>query len=128
MDASQLKRIPLFSDVPDEDLRVITTFATSEEVPEGVTVVKEGTFANEFMAIEEGTAEVTRDGEKIGELGPGDIFGEIGLLEKERRGATITATSRLRLIKISHWELQRLKKKLPDVFSKIERLAEERRG
>jgi CRP/FNR family transcriptional regulator, cyclic AMP receptor protein len=128
MDATQLKRIPIFQDVPDEDLRVVTTFATSEEVPEGTVVVKEGDFANQFMAIEEGTAKVTRDGEEIGTLGPGDIFGEMGLLEKEKRGATIEATSRLRLIKIEHWELQRMKKMLPEVYARIERLAAERGG
>jgi CRP-like cAMP-binding protein len=79
------------------------------------------------MAIEEGTAEVTRDGQKVGELGTGDVFGEIGLLEKERRSATVTATSRVKLIKIERWELQRMKKTLPNVFERIQQLAEERR-
>jgi CRP/FNR family cyclic AMP-dependent transcriptional regulator len=126
MDPSQLKRIPIFEDVPDEDLTVITTFATTEEVPEGKPIVKEGDYANAFMAIEEGTAKVTRDGEHVGDLGPGDIFGEIGLIEREKRTATVEATSRVRLIKIEHWELQRMKKKLPDVYEKIARLATER--
>ena len=126
MDATQLKRIPIFADVPDEDLSVITTFATTEEVPEGKTIVREGDYANAFMAIEEGTARVTRDGQQVGELGPGDIFGEIGVIEKERRTATVEATSRVRLIKIEHWELQRMKKKLPDVYEKIAGLAAER--
>jgi CRP/FNR family cyclic AMP-dependent transcriptional regulator len=126
MDATQLKRIPIFADVPDEDLTVITTFATSDEVPEGAVIVKEGDYANAFMAIEEGTARVTRDGEQVGDLGPGDIFGEIGLIEKEKRTATVEATSRVKLIKIEHWELQRMKKKLPDVYEKIARVAEER--
>ena len=126
MDATQLKRIPIFHDVPDEDLTVITTFATSDEVPEGAVIVKEGDYANAFMAIEEGTAKVTRNGEHVGDLGPGDIFGEVGLIEREKRTATVEATSRVKLIKIEHWELQRMKKKLPEVYGKIARLAEER--
>jgi CRP/FNR family cyclic AMP-dependent transcriptional regulator len=126
MDATQLKRIPIFHDVPDEDLTVITTFATSEEVPEGRVIVKEGDYANAFMAIEDGTAKVTRAGEHVGDLGPGDIFGEIGLIEKERRTATVEATSRVKLIKIEHWELQRMKKKLPEVYERIANLAAER--
>jgi CRP/FNR family cyclic AMP-dependent transcriptional regulator len=126
MDATQLKRIPIFEDVPDEDLTVITTFATSDEVSEGAVIVKEGDYANAFMAIEEGTAKVTRDGEHVGDLGPGDIFGEVGLIEKETRGATVEATSRVKLIKIEHWELQRMKKKLPEAYEKIAHLAEER--
>jgi CRP-like cAMP-binding protein len=128
MDASQLKRIPIFADVPEEELRVVTTFATSEEFPEGKVILREGDFSNHLFAIEEGTAKVTRDGEEIGQLGPGDIFGEVGLLEKERRTASIEATSRLRAIKIEHWELQRMKKKLPDVYEKIEQTAAERQG
>jgi CRP-like cAMP-binding protein len=128
MDATQLKRIPIYEDVPDEELRVITTFATSEEVPEGTVIVKEGDFANHFMAIEDGTAKVTRDGEEVGQLGTGDIFGEMGLLEKEKRMATIEATSRVKLIKIERWELQRMKKMLPDVYAKIEQLAADRSG
>jgi CRP/FNR family cyclic AMP-dependent transcriptional regulator len=126
MDATQLKRIPIFADVPEEDLSVITTFATTEEVPEGKTIVREGDYANAFMAIEEGTARVTRDGQEVGQLGPGDIFGEIGVIEKERRTATVEATSRVRLIKIEHWELQRMKKKLPEVYERIANLAAER--
>ncbi len=126
MDATQLKRIPIFENVPDEDLTVITTFATSDEFPEGAVIVKEGDYANSFMAIEEGTAKVTRNGEHVGDLGPGDIFGEVGLIEKEKRTATVEATSRVKLIKIEHWELQRMKKKLPEVYEKIERVAAER--
>src|SRR3954447_3513545 len=115
MDASQLKRIPIFADVPDEDLTVITTFAGTDEVPEGKTIVREGDYANAFMAIEEGSAKVIRDGQEVGQLSQGDIFGEIGVLEKEKRTASVVATSRVRLIKIEHWELARMKKKLPDV-------------
>jgi CRP-like cAMP-binding protein len=127
MDATQLKRIRIFEDVPDEDLKVVTTFATSDEVPEGTVIVKEGDYANEFMAIEEGTAKVTRGGEEVAQLGPGDIFGEVSLIEKEKRAASVEATSRVRLIKIERWELERMKKRLPDVFRRIEQLADQRR-
>jgi len=127
MDATQLKRIRIFEDVPDEDLKVVTTFASSDEVPEGTVIVKEGDYANEFMAIEEGTAKVTRGGEEVAQLGPGDIFGEVSLIEKEKRAASVEATSRVRLIKIERWELERMKKRLPDVFRRIEQLADERR-
>lgn len=128
MDATQLKRISIFKDVHDEDLRVITTFATTEEVPEGKVIVRQGDFANHFMAIEEGTARVLKDDVEVGRLGQGDIFGEVGLLEKERRTASVEATSRVRLIKIERWELERLKKKLPHVYEQIQQLSEARRA
>jgi CRP/FNR family cyclic AMP-dependent transcriptional regulator len=126
MDASQLKRIPLFSDASEDELRRVATFAQSKEVPEGEVVLEEGGFSRELLAIEEGTAEVSRDGEKIAELGPGDVFGEAGMLDDSMRSATVTATSRMRLISLGHFEVKRLKKDAPGVYSTIEALVEER--
>jgi CRP/FNR family cyclic AMP-dependent transcriptional regulator len=128
LDVSQLKRIPLFADVPDESLRQIATFATSEEWPEGKQIVKEGGYSNQFFAVEEGTAKVERAGQQIAELGPGDVFGEQGLLEKQERSATVTATSPIKLIKIDHWELSRMRRSMPEVVERLKRTVEERAG
>jgi CRP/FNR family cyclic AMP-dependent transcriptional regulator len=128
LDATQLKRIPLFSDASDDELRRVAIFAESREVPEGEVIVEEGGFSRELLAIEEGTAEVSRDGEKIADLGPGDIFGEAGMLDDEMRSATVTATSRMKLISLRHFEVQRLKKDAPDVYRRIEELVEQRKG
>jgi CRP/FNR family cyclic AMP-dependent transcriptional regulator len=128
VDATQLKRIPLFSDASEEELRRVAVFAQAKEVPQGDVVVEEGGYSRELLAIEEGTAEVTRDGEHIADLGPGDIFGEAGMLDDEMRSATVTATSRLKLISMGHFEVQRLKKDAPEVYSRIEQLVEERKG
>ncbi len=126
MDVSQLKRIPLFSEVPDEALHKIAPFATSEEWPEGKEIVKEGGFSNHFYAIEEGTAKVERAGEHIADLKEGDIFGEQGLLEHSERSATVTSTSDIRLIKIEHWELSRMKKAMPEAYEDLVKKVEER--
>ena len=128
MDTTQLKRIPLFSDASDEELKKVAFFAQSKEVPEGTEVISEGGFSRELLAIEEGTAEVTRDGERLAELGPGDVFGEAGMLDDSMRSATVTATSRLKLISMGHFEVKRLKKDAPGVYASIEQLVEERSG
>jgi CRP/FNR family transcriptional regulator, cyclic AMP receptor protein len=127
LDATQLKDIPLFADASDEELRRVAAFAQSKVVPEGEVVVEEGGFSRELLAIEEGTAEVTRDGEHIADLGPGDIFGEAGMVDDSMRSATVTATSRMRLISLGHFEVQRLKKDAPGVYRSIEELIEQRR-
>jgi CRP/FNR family transcriptional regulator, cyclic AMP receptor protein len=128
LDVTQLKRIPLFSEAPEDELRKVAVFAQSKTVPQGETVVEEGGFSRELLAIEEGTAEVSRTGEKIADLGPGDIFGEAGMLDDEMRSATVTATSPLRLISLGHFEIKRLKKDAPDVYERIEQLVEERKS
>jgi CRP-like cAMP-binding protein len=128
LDVSLLKTIPLFAEVPDEQLRKIAPFAETDEFADGQVVVKEGGYSNHFFAIEEGTAKVERDGEHIGDLGPGDVFGEQGLLEKQERSATVTATSRLRVIKIEHWELSRMRKTMPEVVEELRRKVAEREG
>jgi CRP-like cAMP-binding protein len=126
LDATQLKRIPLFSGAPDDELRKVAAFAQTKEVPQGQTVVEEGGYSRELLAIEEGTAEVSRNGEKIADLGPGDVFGEAGMLDDQMRSATVTATSSLRLISLGHFEVKRLKKDAPGVYRSIEQLVEER--
>ncbi len=127
MDAATLKKIPLFAGVPDETLGKIAPWATVEEWPAGKVIVREGGFSNHFYAIEDGTAKVEREGEPIADLGPGDVFGEQGLLERQERSATVTATSEVRLIKIEHWELSRMRQSMPDVVEELRRKVEERR-
>lgn len=126
MEPAQLKRIPLFADASDEELKQVAAFAESSEVPEGTEVIGEGEFSRALMAIEDGTATVTRDGEYVADLGPGDIFGEAGMLDDSMRSATVTATSTLKLISMGHFEVKRLKKDAPEVYASIEDLIAER--
>jgi CRP/FNR family transcriptional regulator, cyclic AMP receptor protein len=127
LDASLLKKIPLFAEVPDDDLSKVATFATTEEFPEGATVVKEGGYSNHFYAIQEGTVKVERGGEHLADLGPGDVFGEQGLLERQERSASVVASSLLRVIKIEHWELSRMRQSMPEVVDQLRRKVEDRR-
>ena len=127
MDASQLKSIPLFADVPDEELGQIATFAQEVMVNEGRELVREGDFSYEFMAIEEGEAEVTREGEHLADLGPGDFFGEMGLLEKTLRNATVTAKTPMRLITLTGWDLKRMERHIPEAIERVRETLEARR-
>ncbi len=128
METSQLKRIPLFADASDEELGKVAVFAETKQFGEGTEVISEGGFSRELFAIEDGTAEVTREGKKLAELGKGDIFGEAGMLDDQMRSASVIATSPLRVISMGHFEVKKLKKHAPDVYRRIEQLVEERRG
>lgn len=128
MDPSQLKRFDLFKDVEESKLHKIAPFVVVVEFSEGKTIIQEGGYSNDFYAIDEGTVVVERAGEKIAELGPGDIFGEQGLLEKQERSASVVATSSLRAMKIEHWELPRMRKAMPEVVDQLQKTVEERSG
>ena len=127
LDPSKLKAIPLFENFSEDELRQIAPFAEEVEVPDGKVLVREGDYSYEFMAIEEGTARVTRHGQTVAELGPGDFFGEIGLLEKSFRTATVEATAAMRLITLTGWDMARVEKAMPEAIEQLHRTIEERR-
>ena len=127
MDSSRLKSIPLFEDVPDDELAQIAGFAQEVNVEAGRELVREGDFSYEFMLIEEGEAEVTRHGEHVNDLGPGDFFGEMGLLEKTLRNATVTAKTQMRLVTLTGWDLKRMERHIPDAIERVRETLEARR-
>ena len=101
-------------------------FTQLVEFPEGKVIIQEGGFANDFYAIDEGTVKVEKGGEEVATLGPGDVFGEQGLLEKQERSASVIATTVVRALKIEHWELARMRKAMPDVVDNLVKTVEER--
>ena len=120
MDPDRLRAIPVFASLDDETLRGVATFATESSVPAGKHLVKEGDYAYEFMAIEEGEADVVRGGEKVATLGPGDFFGEIAVLEKTLRTASVVATTPMRLVTLTHWDLKRVGSAIEQIRATLE--------
>jgi CRP/FNR family transcriptional regulator, cyclic AMP receptor protein len=110
MDPDNLRAVPLFAEMADRDLRVIATFATEDSVPAGTTLMREGDFSNEVLAIETGTADVLQGDRTVASLGPGDIVGEMGVLERGLRNASVVATSPMRLVRMTNWDVKRLPK------------------
>jgi CRP/FNR family transcriptional regulator, cyclic AMP receptor protein len=127
VDANRLKSLPLFADVSDEELSQVATFAQEISVEAGRQLVREGDFSYEFMAIEEGEAEVTRHGEHVADLGPGDFFGEMGLLEKTLRNATVTASTPIQLATLTGWDLRRIERTVPQAVARVRAVLEARR-
>jgi CRP/FNR family transcriptional regulator, cyclic AMP receptor protein len=125
VDPANLRAIPLFAAMDEAHLHRIAVFAREDSVPAGARLMREGDYGDEVVAIESGTAEVTRAGAVIGTAGPGDVLGEIGVLEKEPRTATVTATTPMRLVRLSLWDVKRLPR---DVRDRMAALAAERHG
>ena len=123
MDESRLKKIPLFSNLSDEEAHRLAAFATETSIADGQILIKRGDYSTELIAIEEGTADVMRDGEKIASLHEGDLIGEMGLLNREPRNADVIATSPMRVIKLTHWEIRRMS---ADTLDRIEQIIRDR--
>ena len=126
MDAQELAQIPLFSDLSEDDLRALSTYADEVTVSEGKHLVDEGGYAYDLFVIVEGTAQVLISGEEVAELGKGDFFGEAGVIGKQQRNATVVAKTRMRLVTLTGWDLRRMRKQLGSVWEKLESAIQQR--
>jgi CRP-like cAMP-binding protein len=120
MDAERLKTIGIFSDLDAEAREAISKLAAEVSVPEGKELVREGDYSYDLIAIEEGTAKVHKGDETIAELGPGDVVGEMGVLERQQRNASVTATSPMMLLTLTGWDVRKLRKQAPDAVRALE--------
>ena len=123
MDPNRLKAIPIFSHLSDEEAKRLAAFATETSVADGQILMKQGDYSTELIGIEEGTADVIRDGEKIASLKEGDLIGEMGLFEREPRNADVIATSPMRVMKLTHWEIRRMS---DETIERIEEIVHQR--
>jgi CRP-like cAMP-binding protein len=124
MDPNRLTAIPIFSELSPEEAKRLAAFATETSAADGQILMKEGDFSTELIAIEEGTADVIQGGKKIASLGPGDLIGEMGLINHEPRNADVIATSPMRVLKLTHWEIRRMS---DDTVARIKQTIAERR-
>jgi CRP/FNR family cyclic AMP-dependent transcriptional regulator len=126
MDERRLKAIPLFAGLGKKERRTVAQMADEVDVEPSRQLVREGDFAYEFFAIEEGTAEVRRGDQFLAELGPGDFFGEMGLINNITRNATVTATSPLTVLVLTGSAFRYLEREHPEVSKQIRKAIEER--
>ncbi|MGN6797102.1 MAG: cyclic nucleotide-binding domain-containing protein [Gaiellaceae bacterium] len=119
MDAGRLANVAIFSNLTKDELGRVSRWTDEVSVPEGYQLAREGQFAHEFFIIEDGVAEVIANGERIAELGAGDFFGEIGLLETERRTATVVATTPMELIVMFEREFRQMEREMPSVATRV---------
>ena len=128
MNEKRLAEMPLFEGLDDESLRTVSKAAQEVSVQEGAELVREGDYSYNLTVIDEGQAEVVNDGEVVATLGPGDVFGEIGVLRKGLRNATVRAATPMRLITLTGWDLRRLRNRIPELEQRVSALATERSG
>jgi CRP-like cAMP-binding protein len=125
-----IKNVPLFSKLSAKALREVAGVADEMDLPEGKTLTKEGERGREFFVLLEGSADVRQKGARISTLGKGDFFGEIALVTKLPRTATVTTTSPVRALVITDRDFSALLRRSPQIGQSVlealgERLAPE---
>ena len=114
-----LKSVPLFAGCSKAELRRLASIADEIDLREGTVLTREGRIAHEFFVLIEGTVRVTKQNRKVADLGSGDWLGEIALLTRAPRTATVTATSPLRTLVITDREFRRLVSEVPSIAMKV---------
>jgi CRP/FNR family transcriptional regulator/CRP/FNR family cyclic AMP-dependent transcriptional regulator len=98
---SWLRRVPLFADLSTAQLEGVAPFVDEVETEAGHVLMEQGEFGQELLIIVDGTAEVTRDGRHMRDVGPGDVIGEISLLDGRPRTATVVTREPTTVLSIS---------------------------
>jgi CRP-like cAMP-binding protein len=126
VDAKRLESLPLFRDLSRKEREQVARWTDEVEVPAGYQLVEQGRFPHEFFVIESGTVAVTKDGEHLADLGPGDFFGEIAIVEHDRRTATVVATSPVTAIVMLARDFETMAGVMPHVAERIHAAIRER--
>ena len=117
--ARHLATVPLFSKCSRRDLAKIARLTDEIDISEGRTMVVEGDTGHEAFVIVEGSAAVSQGGTEVATIGPGAVFGEMALIDRAPRNATVTATSPMRVLVIGKREFTGLLDEAPDFRTSI---------
>jgi len=121
-----LANIPLFDSLSESDLEELANWFDLQTVGDGVKLTSEGAEGYSFYVLIEGTAVVTAENETVADYVPGDFFGEMAILGGTRRNATVTTTSRARLLFMFGTEFRRLEQRQPAIAARLEEVMRQR--
>jgi len=116
---NHLAQVPLFSALSKKELQLVARRAEDVRVDPGRILVSEGSTGSEFFVIIDGAATVSRHGRKVASLGAGDAFGELALLDKAPRNATVTAQTEMEVVVLGQREFGGLIDEVPGFARKL---------
>jgi CRP/FNR family cyclic AMP-dependent transcriptional regulator len=114
-----LKRIPLFAGFDRHHHERLGMLTEEVDVPAGKVLIRQGELGDDLMVIYSGLVKVERDGVQVNKLGPGQFFGEIALIERGPRTATVTSETACRLFVINHRAFHSMMEEFPEIASKV---------
>jgi CRP/FNR family transcriptional regulator, cyclic AMP receptor protein len=120
-----IRSVPLFQHCSKKEIADVVRLADEIDLPEGKVLTREGQQGHEFFVLVEGSATVVRNGRKVATMAPGSFFGEIALIRRVPRTATVTATAPVRALVIEARAFRGLIERTPSISLKVlEALAE----
>jgi len=114
-----LRTVPLFAGLGKRELERVSTLADIIDLPADRPLMTQGEHGSQMFIVVSGAARVERDGRSIGECGPGEVLGEIALLDGGPRTATVTLTRPSRLLVVARREFQALMDEFPDIRLRV---------
>ena len=114
-----LKSVPLFAQCTRKELAAVAAVADEIDLREGRELTRQGSPGREFFVLVEGEADVRRNGRKVRTLGDGDFFGEIALVTKRPRTATVVARTPVRVLVVTDRAFRRMIEESPSMQTKV---------
>ncbi|MDQ7850528.1 MAG: cyclic nucleotide-binding domain-containing protein [Armatimonadota bacterium] len=114
-----LQNVPIFSSLSAGELEAVTRSLKERTYEPGALIVRQGDPGIGFFLIVEGRVEVSHDGHHIRDMGPGEFFGELALLEERARTATVTARERTRCLQLVRWDFRALLQEHPEMAVRL---------
>jgi CRP-like cAMP-binding protein len=122
----RMKTSTTFARLGNRKLRALAQYIDDVEMAAGTKLMTEGSFAYELLVIVEGAADVVVGGQKVGEVGPGAVLGEMALLQKGKRTATVVTSTESKMLVMTGRTFNDLVEKHPEVAAELRSIAEER--
>ena len=121
-----LRSMALFEGLGEDKLQDVAGRFTDVEVDVGTVLARRGDFAYHFFVVRSGLAAVAVDDRLLTTLGPGDSFGEIGVLRRGKRTANVVALTEMRLATMTIWNFNEVSHSVPELVERARAVAEER--